>query len=140
MKILSFWIDEELFGVELTQVKEINRNIEYSTVPRAPQNIVGLFNMRGQVVTLFNLSFILGYNNEIKEGKATCIILKSQAGSTNQKGFIIDKSGDVIEVNEGSYENPPANVDGSESKYIKTVVKLENELLRILEPDILFGV
>lgn len=138
MKILSFWIAGELFGVELTKVKEINRNIEYSTVPRAPENIVGLFNMRGQVVTLFNLAFILGYDVELHEEKATCIILKSEVGSTNQRGFVIDKSGDVIDVEEENCEKPPANVDLTESNYIKTVVRLENELLRILEPEILF--
>ncbi len=139
MKVLSFWLDDELFGIELSYVKEINRNIEYTSVPKAPRNIVGLFNMRGQIVTLFNLADILGYGINIREGKTTCIILRNTGDSANQMGFVIDKSGDVIEVEEDMCELLPANMDENEAKYIKTVVRLKNELLRIIEPDSVFG-
>ncbi|MBC7765092.1 MAG: purine-binding chemotaxis protein CheW [Hyphomonadaceae bacterium] len=139
MNILSFWLSNELYGIELTKVKEINRNIEFTKIPKAKADIAGLFNMRGQVVTLFNLAYILGYDCAIKQGAATCIILKCEPGSPNQHGFMIDKSGDVIEVADEMFEQPPANVVAQESKYIKSVVRLENELLRMLDPEILFG-
>ena len=134
MNILTFWLGDELFGIDLTNVKEINRNIEYTTVPRANKNIVGLFNMRGQVVTLFNLASILGYQGIDPKGKATCFILDFETGSADQRGFIIDGSGDVIEVHESQCELPPANVNSQENKFIKMLVKLDNELLRIVEP------
>jgi purine-binding chemotaxis protein CheW len=138
LKILSFWLENELFGIELNYVKEINRNIEYTKVQRSEKNIVGLFNMRGQIVTIFNLADFLGYDTEIKKKKATCIILKSEQGSPNQKGFIIDKSEDVVDIDEKICEKPPANIDSYETKYIKTVVRLENQLLRVVEADMIF--
>jgi len=50
--ILSFNLCDNLLGVDVTLVKEINRNIEYTPIPGAKDSIVGFFNMRGQVVTL----------------------------------------------------------------------------------------
>ncbi|MEN8908137.1 MAG: chemotaxis protein CheW [Clostridiales bacterium] len=138
MKILSFWIENELFGIDIECVKEINRKVEYTIVQRAPKNIVGLFNMRGQIVTIFNLADFFGYSNKKLKDKVTCIILKSEIGSPNQKGFIIDKSGDVIDVKENVCEKPPANVNSYEAKYIHTIVRLKNNLLRVIKADLIF--
>jgi purine-binding chemotaxis protein CheW len=138
MNILSFWLGDELFGIDLCNVKEINRNVEYTTVPRADKKIVGLFNMRGQVVTLFDLAAILGYSNKKPSGKVTCIILDLENNTTEQRGFIIDKSGDVMEVDENQCEMPPANINSFECKFIKTIVRLENNILRVVElPELL---
>ena len=48
-KILTFYLQGELFGIDIKLVKEINRKINYTKVPGAPDFVVGLFNMRGQV-------------------------------------------------------------------------------------------
>jgi purine-binding chemotaxis protein CheW len=135
MKILSFRLQEELFGIELTYVKEINRNIEFTSVPRSQKNIVGLFNMRGKIVTIFNLAEILGYDVTLTEDRATCIILKSIDEGPDIRGFLIDKSGDVIDVNEEICEKAPANMDMNETKYIKMIVRLDTELLRVIDPE-----
>src|SRR5689334_11872097 len=123
LKVLSFRVAGELFGIWVTTVKEINRNIEYTAVPRSPGNIAGLFNMRGQIVTLFNLAAMLGYDVEVKPGKVSCIILKSETGSPNQRGFIIERTGDVIDVSEEMCELPPVNLKEAEVKYFKAVVR-----------------
>jgi purine-binding chemotaxis protein CheW len=136
---LSFRIGNELLGIDVTKVKEINRNIEYTVVPKAPKRIVGLFNMRGQIVTLFNLSYMLGVNFNSEYEKVTCIILKDEPGSPNQKGLVIEKSGDVIDVTEDMCELLPANMNSLQSKYIKSVIRLKKELLRLVETDILFA-
>lgn len=139
MKVLSFRLAGELFGIEITYVKEINRNVEYTMVPRAPDTIVGLFNMRGQIVTLFNLTKILGYDTQVKAGKATCIILKSPPNSPNQPGFLIDATDDVFDVDDDICEPPPANIGGHDTKYIRKVVRLADELMMIVDPDTIFN-
>lgn len=139
IKVLSFRLAGELFGIEINYVKEINRNVEYTIVPRAPDKIVGLFNMRGQIVTLFNLAKILGYPWSNEKGKVTCIILKSPPNNPNQQGFLIDATGDVLDLDESLCEPPPANIDGRNFQYIRKVARLENELLMIIEPDLIFN-
>ncbi|HEY9061067.1 MAG TPA: chemotaxis protein CheW [Pseudobacteroides sp.] len=139
IKVLSFRIAGELFGIEINDVKEINRNVEYTAVPRAQDNIVGLFNMRGQIVTIFNLAGIIGYSESVPDDRVTCIILKSEPENPNHRGFIIERTGDVIDVAEDMCEPPPANIDSIGKKYIKDVVRLESDLMRIINTDLVFG-
>jgi purine-binding chemotaxis protein CheW len=138
MKVLSFKLAGQLFGIEVSHVREINRNVEYTPIPLAPDKIVGLFNMRGQIVTLINLAKTLGYNNCMDNGRSICIILKSSSNSPNQLGFLIEASGDVIDVQEDMCELPPANIGGDATRYIKTVVRLASELMMVIDPESLF--
>ena len=139
IKVLSFRLQDKLLGIETKYVKEINRNVVYTAVPRVPKKVVGLFNMRGQVVTLLNLSDILGCDATSEKQSNTCIILKEAPNSPNQAGFIIDRTEDVIDIPEGICETPPANVDADKYEYIKKVARLENELLMIIDPNLIRG-
>ncbi len=67
-----------LFGIDINAVKEIDRNIDYTPVPDAAPHIVGLLNMRGQIVTLINLARLMGYENHAPQERPACIILKKQ--------------------------------------------------------------
>ena len=134
-KVLSFTINGSSFGIKVMLIKEINRNVEFTIVPDSKPHIVGLFNMRGQIVTLFNLVTLLGLKEDIPQEKTTCVILKANVNDPNQFGFLIDELGGVIDVDTESCESPPANVVGIECDYISSVVKLEDRLLMILDPD-----
>ncbi len=139
IKVLSFRVAGKLFGIEITEVKEINRNVEYATVPRAAKYIVGLFNMRGQIVTLFNLATILGLaDSGERSGRVTCIILKQGAGSANQCGFVIDEPGDVLDLDYALVEDPPSQLLSDQSDHIAKVARLPDELLLIIQPQTVF--
>lgn len=136
--ILSFNLCGNLLGVDVTLVKEINRNVEYTPIPGAKDHIVGFFNMRGQVVTLFNLAKLLNLGEMKEQEKLICIILKSPK-DPDQVGFLIDSAGDVLEFSAEEYEAAPANVGASESEYIESVLKLEDELLLVINTVKIFG-
>ncbi|KJR95939.1 MAG: hypothetical protein VR68_16255 [Peptococcaceae bacterium BRH_c4a] len=135
---MTFFIQENLFGIDILALKEINRNIEYTTVPDAPSHVIGLLNMRGQIVTLFNLAGMMGYSGEIREGPLNCIILKSRPDNPDYIGFIIDKPGSVVDIVEDICEPPPANINSIEKKFVSEVVRLENQLLMILHREAVF--
>ena len=68
-KDIDLLSEGELFGIDIGLVKEINRKIKYTEVPGAPEHIVGLYNMRGQVVTIFDVACILHKRkSDIPEG------------------------------------------------------------------------
>ncbi len=141
-KVLSFYLRGKMFGLDINLVKEISRRFEYSHVPDSDPQIVGLMNLRGQVVTLFNLGKILGLSepeqrNEEKSN-AACIILKAQANNPNQVGFLIDQSGDVLDIQQDWCEKTPANVEEINGEYISEVVKLNDQLLLMLDTDRVF--
>ena len=136
-QVLTFYLCGNLLGIDVKLIKEINRNVEYTPVLDAQPHILGLFNMRGQVVTLFNLARLLGLKGDNGRKKLTCVILKVP-GDPDQVGFFIDRPGDVIDIDRNECEPPPANVGGVESEFISNVVKLDGELLIIIEPDKIF--
>jgi len=138
-KILTFYLQGELFGIDIKLVKEINRKINYTRVPGAPDFLVGLFNMRGQVVTVFDLvRFIYGRCDFIPDNP-TCIILKSQDSESEHMGFVVDKPGDVLDVEEDWCEPMPGNIQHIDGRYIKEVVKLEDQLIMVIDADKIFG-
>ena len=137
--MLTFYLCDTLLGINITLIKEINRNVEYTSVPDSMPHIIGLFNMRGQIVTLFDLGKMLGLPRGGGSGRPACVILKSMPNDPNQSGFLIDRTGDVIDIDMEECELPPANASGLESEYISSVVKLSSELLIIIDPDRIFN-
>lgn len=137
-KVLTFYLCRGLFGIDITLVKEINRNVEYTPVPDAKPHIVGLFNMRGQIVTLFNLRKLMGYKDDNICETSTCIILKSSPNDPDQVGFLIDRTGDVVDVNKEESEPLPANAGNIDEEYLSSIVKLKDELLMIIDPKNIF--
>jgi purine-binding chemotaxis protein CheW len=133
-KVLSFYLGDRLLGIDITRVKEIYRNIVYTIVPDSALEIAGLLNLRGQIVTLFNLNKILGIE-ENTDPKKLCVILKAMDGEVDLIGFLIDRTGDVVDVTPTICESPPANVSGIEGRYLIEVVKMEQQLILLLEPS-----
>lgn len=127
-----------LFGIDILSVKEINRNVEYTPVPDAPPHIVGLLNMRGQVVTLIDLAGLMGYRLNSGTGKTTCIILKNSLEEQDYIGFFIDYPGSVIDIDDNNCEPPPPNVSIMENKFVDQIVKLEEGLLLIINNSVIY--
>ncbi|SFH51653.1 purine-binding chemotaxis protein CheW [Tindallia magadiensis] len=137
-KALTFFINEKMFGLDIKLVKEISRKVEFSEVPDSDPNIAGLMNLRGQVVTLFCLSKILELESSSQKDESACIILKALPNQPHQIGFLIDRTGDVVDIHEDWCEKTPANVEEVKNEYIKEVVKLEEKLLLMLDTDVVF--
>ncbi|NLX91642.1 MAG: purine-binding chemotaxis protein CheW [Firmicutes bacterium] len=133
LKILTFYLNGYQLGVDITSVKEINRNISYTPVPDAPPHIVGLLNLRGQVVTLFDLAGLLGLARTGTKQGHYCIILKTIPGNSSYAGFLFDEPGSVIDVTDEISEPPPANLNHPENNYIERVVKVNGEVIMVID-------
>jgi len=145
MQFTTFYVGETLFGVNILQVKEINNQMKYTPVPDSADFIKGLFNLRGQIITIFDLAKRLGRADTKIEDRTRNLILKTDAETSmirssskleeiglDAVGFIIDKIGDVIEVEDSDIQPAPANVGDISKEFIKGVVELKDELLIIL--------
>lgn len=145
MQFTTFYVGETLFGVNILQVKEINNQMKYTPVPDSADFIKGLFNLRGQIITIFDLAKRLGRADTKIEDRTRNLILKTDAETSmirssskleeiglDAVGFIIDKIGDVIEVEDSDIQPAPANVGDISKEFIEGVVELKDELLIIL--------
>lgn len=135
MRIITFSINECLFGVDITMVKELYRNIQYTPIPCASSCVIGLLNLRGQVVTLLDLATLIGHKGRSTEERTLCIILKKRWEDDDIIGFTIDRPGDVIDLADDDIQPPPANIKDMDNQYLAGVVKLKDQLLLVLDMD-----
>jgi len=130
IQFVTFRIDELLFGIDVLKVREINRVLDITEVQHSPSHIRGLVNLRGQVVTIFDMGIRLGLpQREISE-ESHNIVLKREP-----VGLLVDAIGDVVQTDQDNIEHSPANVSGIESDFMAGVVRQNNELILILSTD-----
>ncbi len=143
----TFKLGEQLFGVEVLYVREINKQIDITPVQHSPQFIRGLVNLRGQIVTVMDLLQRLK-GNSTKLTDQTCnLVLKTDQEisiirhredrddlvTTNDTvGLLVDAIDEIVTVEEEEIDPPPTNIGQVEGQYLDGVVKLDNELLAIL--------
>ena len=143
MKLLTFEICGSLFGININSVKEINRKVIFTEIPSSLPHVIGLYNMRGQIVTVFDIVQMMGYGNERYDYKSvngtvfSCIILK--AGDTPDiAAFAVDDAKDVISLEDSVYKSVPSNVAPKIRENLTGVFELENELLLVIDEVKLF--
>jgi purine-binding chemotaxis protein CheW len=126
----TFYLDKLLFGVELKGVQEVIRSLEMTKVPLAPDVVSGLINLRGQIVTAVNLRRRLELEPAPAGTLAMNVVVRSADGAVS---LLVDEIGDVVEVEESSFEAPPETLRGSVRTMILGVHKLDERLMHVLD-------
>jgi len=126
----TFYLDKLLFGVELKGVQEVIRSLEMTKVPLAPAVVSGLINLRGQIVTAVDLRRRLELEPRPANMSARNVVVRSEDGAVS---LLVDEIGDVVEVEETSFEPPPETLRGSVRAMILGVHKLNDRLLHVLD-------
>jgi purine-binding chemotaxis protein CheW len=126
----TFYLDKLLFGVELKGVQEVIRSMEMTRLPLAPSVVRGLMNLRGQIVTAVDLRRRLELEPAPAEARAMNVVVRSEDGAVS---LLVDEIGDVVEVEESSFEAPPETLRGSVRTMILGVHKLNERLMHVLD-------
>jgi purine-binding chemotaxis protein CheW len=126
----TFYLDKLLFGVELKGVQEVIRSLEMTKVPLAPAVVSGLINLRGQIVTAVNLRTRLELDPAPPERLAMNVVVRSEDGAVS---LLVDEIGDVVEVEESTFEPAPETLRGSVRTMILGVHKLNGRLMHVLD-------
>lgn len=128
----TFYLEKLLFGIELRGVQEVIRYVEMTRVPLAPDVVSGLINLRGQIVTAIDLRKRLELPPRPQGTSAVNVVARSEDGSVS---LLVDEIGDVVEVNEETFEPPPETLQGSVRAVILGVHKLEKHLMHVLDTE-----
>jgi purine-binding chemotaxis protein CheW len=129
-QLVSFTIGQEEFGLDIQCIQEINRMVEITRVPNAPDYVTGVINLRGKVIPIIDLRKRFGFPPK-ESDKNTRIIVVELGGMV--VGFVVDTVSEVIRIPKSITEPPPAIVAGIGSEFITAVAKLENRLLILLD-------
>lgn len=134
-KWVTFYLDRERYGVNVMQVQEVLRFTEITPVPGAPAYVLGIINLRGNVVTVIDTRqrFMLGPK---AVDDATRIVIMEAEGQVI--GILVDSVAEVVELRASEIESAP-NVGNEESaRFVLGVSSLEGELLILIDLDKLF--
>jgi purine-binding chemotaxis protein CheW len=126
----TFYLDKLLFGVDLQSVQEVIRHLPTTQVPLAPSVVTGLINLRGQIVTAIDLRRRLQLEPRAPESLPVNVVVRSEDGAVS---LLADEIGDVLEVDETTFENPPETLRGAIRDTILGVHKLEKQLMHVLD-------
>jgi purine-binding chemotaxis protein CheW len=126
----TFYLDKLLFGVELKGVQEVIRSLEMTTVPLAPRVVSGLINLRGQIVTAVNLRQRLELETAPAGTAVMNVVVRSVDGAVS---LLVDEIGDVVEVEETTFEPPPETMRSSVRDIVLGIHKLKGRLLHVLD-------
>ncbi|MBU1101599.1 MAG: chemotaxis protein CheW [Bacteroidetes bacterium] len=132
LQLVSFKIGNEEFGVNILKVQEINRMMQITKVPNAPNFVDGVINLRGRIIPIIDLRIRLGMPKR-EQDKSTRIVVVELEGKTI--GFIVDEVSEVLRIPVSITEPPPPMVAGINADYITAVGKLEDRLLILLDME-----
>jgi len=132
LQLVGFKIGNEEFGVDILKVQEINKMVSITKVPNAPNYVEGVINLRGRVIPIIDLRARIGFDR-IDSTKDTRIIIVDVNNKT--VGFVVDSVSEVIRIPASVTEAPPEIVSSVDSDFIKSVAKLNDRLLILIDLD-----
>ncbi|WP_339063290.1 chemotaxis protein CheW [Tepidibacillus marianensis] len=132
VKVIVFRLDTEDYGVDVQQVKSIERMEHITRVPNTPPFVKGVINLRGVIIPILDLRSRLGIADKEYDDSTRIIIVNVEE---MEVGLIVDAANDVIDIPVSAIEPPPKVVGGVEAVYIRGVAKLASRLLILLNLD-----
>jgi len=139
-QLVTFQLGEELYGINIMDVKEIVRVQSIRAIPNAPVYVEGIFNLRSEIIPIINLhkrfhikKLITSEEDELLSG---FVILDIDG---MKLGIIIDRISRVITIEKDDIQPPPQMLTGIGAEYIRGVVRQEDGYLIILNIRDLFN-
>jgi purine-binding chemotaxis protein CheW len=130
IQVVSFKLGSEEYGVDIAQVQEINRMVAVTHVPRAPQFMEGVINLRGQLIPIIDLRTRFAMPRA-EHSKNTRIVV-TEIG-TKRVGMVVDSVSEVLRLPVDQIEDAPEMLTGVDTEYIRGVGKIEDRLIILLD-------
>ncbi len=126
LRWVTFRLDKEKYGVNVMQVQEVLRITEIAPVPGAPNYVLGIINLRGNVVTVVDTRKRFGLSMKDTDDSSRIVIIEVNG---NVIGMLVDSVAEVVDLKKSEIETAP-NVGTEETaRYIQGVASRDGELL-----------
>ena len=135
-KYLTFTLAEEEYGIGILKIKEIIGMMPITSVPRTPEFVKGVINLRGKVIPVIDLRLRFGME-ELEYTERTCIIVVEIEGQTGiiLIGIVVDAVSEVLNIKNEDMEDTPAFGTKLNTQYILGMAKMEGGVKILLDID-----
>ncbi len=135
-KYLTFTLADEEYGIHILKVKEIIGMMPVTPIPKTPEYVKGVINLRGKVIPVSDLRLTFDMD-AMEYTERTCIIVVeiTNLSSTVQIGIIVDSVSEVLNVNSEDVEDTPSFSTNLNTEYIHGMAKVNGGVKILLDID-----
>lgn len=130
MQCVTFTLQDEIYGINVMQVQEVLRETEVAPVPGAPHYVMGIINLRGNVVSVIDARIRFGLPAIESTDLTRIIVIEVQQHII---GILVDSVAEVIDINPGEIETAPNVGTDETSRYIDGVVSRDDQLYILVD-------
>lgn len=129
-KYLSFEVKDEMYAMEILDVKEIIAMMKFTQVPKMPNFVKGVINLRGIIIPIIDMRLKFEMP-ELEYTDRTSIII----GIIDEDyvGFVVDRTADVLNINPEEMSLPPKFGTAIDTEFLKSMAKTQNGVVMIVD-------
>lgn len=131
VQLVGFMVGDEEFAVPILDIQEIIKPIEYTRVPKTPDYVLGVFNLRGSVLPLIDLRMKFGLSRSKESEETRYMVIKH---NDDVAGFVIDRLTQAMRIPEKNIDPAPETIHDDQN-FIYGVGKQEDKLVSILNVE-----
>lgn len=130
LQCVTFTLEDETYGINVMQVQEVLREIEVAPVPGSPHYVLGIINLRGNVVSVIDARTRFGLAARESDELTRIIVIEAQQQII---GILVDSVAEVVDVKVEEIDTAPNVGNAETSKYIDGVVSRGDNLLILVD-------
>ncbi len=127
---VTFRLDDEKYGIRVMQVQGVLRMTEIAPVPGAPDYVLGIINLRGNVVTVIDSRKRFGLAEADMDDSTRIVIIEADK---HVVGILVDSVAEVVDLRSSEIDAAPNVGNDDSSKYIQGVSSKDKELLILVD-------
>jgi purine-binding chemotaxis protein CheW len=130
IQLVTFRLKDETYGINVMQVQEVLRVTEIAPVPGAPGYVLGIINLRGNVVTVIDTRTRFGLPTTERDDSSRIVIIESEQQVV---GILVDSVAEVVELRQSEIDSAPNIGNEESSRYIQGVASRDQDLLIVVD-------
>jgi purine-binding chemotaxis protein CheW len=134
-RYLTFFVDGEQYGVEISRIKEIIAPVNITHIPKTPPYVKGVINLRGSVIPVVDVR--LKFNMQEKEMDIETAIIIYEINKASI-GFIVDNVEDVLLIESKNISDAPSFGGSIDTSFVESVAEVEDDVIMLLNLEKIF--
>ena len=129
--LATFTVRNAQCALDAARIQEVIRLGPLTPVRHAPEEVAGIINLRGRIVTVLDVGLRLGFVQAVASSDSRIIIMEDR---NEFIGLLVDRVDDVVEVEQSQWERLPANVSGGQTQCFQAVCRVGGRVITLLDP------
>lgn len=134
-RYLTFFVDDEQYGINISKIKEILAPINITNIPKTPDFVKGVINLRGSIIPVVDLRLKFGMEEKEMDMNTAIIIYEVNKASI---GFIVDQVEDVLSLDSEHISETPRFGSNIDTSFIENVAEVDDDVIMLLNLEKIF--